>query len=134
MFDLLETRCYVWFAICCIAPWRYDWAHLHDRYDKSDFFSSNIISFLSCFRGMSAKLSKQYYLKFPDKYFFSSSYSGWVFLGLLTDRGAKMPPPSPPVLKICHTNPTMMKLSTAIPYLTKIQNIHKSRETSNKFC
>ena len=134
MLDLLETRCFVWFAICCIAPWRYDWTHLHDRYDKSDFFSSNIISFLSCFRGISAKLSK---LKFPDKYFFCSSYSYWVFLGLLTDRGAKMPPPPPPpptVPKICHTYPTTMKLNTAIPYLTKIQNIHKARETPNKFC
>ena len=132
MLDLLETRCYAWFAISCIAPWRYDWIHLHDRYDKSDFFSSNIISFLSCFHGISAKLSK---LKFPDKYFFCSSYSYWVFLGLLTDRGTKMtPPPSPTVPKICDTYPTMMKLSTAIPYLTEIQNIHKSRETPNKFC
>ena len=48
--------------------------------------------------------------------------------------GVQKCPPPPHVLKICHTNPTMMKLSTAIPYLTKIQNIHKSRETSNKFC
>ena len=109
MFDLLETRCYVWFAICCIAPWRYDWAHLHDRYDKSDFFSSNIISFLSCCRGMSAKLSKQYYLKFPDKYFFSSSYSGWVFLGLLTDRVSKKPL-SPPLL-VLNLFPHWCKLS-----------------------
>ena len=132
MLDLLKTRCYVWFAICCIAPWRYDWTHQHDRYDKSDFFSSNIISFLSCFRGISAKLSKQYFLKFPDKYVFCSSYSDWVFLGLLTDRGCKNPPP--PVPKICHTYPTMVKLSTAIPYLTKIRNIHKSRETPNMFC
>ena len=94
MLDLLERRCSVWFAMCCIAPWRYDWTHLHDRYDKSDFFSSNIISFLSCFRGISAKLSKQYYLKFPVKYFFCSLYSGWVFLGLLTDRGAKLGVPN----------------------------------------
>ena len=96
MLDLLETRCYAWFAISCIAPWRYDWIHLHDRYDKSDFFSSNIISFLSCFHGISAKLSK---LKFPDKYFFFSSYSYWVFLGLLTGRGTKMHPLPPPFLK-----------------------------------
>ena len=44
--------------------------HLHNRYDKSDFFSSDFILSLSCFRGISAKLSKQYYLKFPNKYFF----------------------------------------------------------------
>ena len=129
MLDLLETRCFVWFAICCIAPWRYDWTHLHDRYDKSDFFSSDIISFLSCFRGISVKLSKQYHLKFPDKCFFCSSYSGWVFLGLLTDRGVKMPP----VPKICQTNPTMTKLNTAIPYLTNIQNIQKLREIPLSF-
>ena len=130
MLDLLERRCSVWFAMCCIAPWRYDWTHLHDRYDKSDFFSSDIISFLSCFRGISAKLSKQYHLKFPDKCFFCSSYSGWVFLGLLMDQGAKMPP----VPKICQTYPTMTKLNTAIPYLTKIQNIQKLREIPIKFC
>ena len=133
MLDLLETRCFVWFAICCIAPWRYDWTHLHDRYDKSDFFSSNIISFLSCFRGISAKLSKQYFLKFPDKCFFRSSYSGWFFW-VYSRIGVQKCPPAPSVPKICHTYPTMTKLSTAIPYLTKIRNIYKSRETPNKFC
>ena len=44
-------------------------------------------------------------------------YSGWAFLGLLTDRGNKKPQSSLP--KICHTNPTMMKLGTVIPYLKK---------------
>ena len=34
-------------------------------------------------------------------------YSGWAFSGLL--------------LKICHIYPTMMKLSTVIPYLKKMQ-------------
>ena len=36
--------------------------------------------------------------------------------------------------KICHTYPTMMNLSAVIPYLTKIQNIYKSHDTSIKFC
>ena len=38
-----------------------------------------------------------------------------------------------PVLKICHTYPTMMKLSTVIPYLMKIQKIYKSRDTPLSF-
>ena len=95
MLDLLETRCYAWFAISCIAPWRYDWIHLHDRYDKSDFFSSNIISFLSCFHGISAKLSK---LKFPDKYFSVHHIhigSFWVCSRI----GVQKCPPPPPSLK-----------------------------------
>ena len=33
-----------------------------------------------------------------------------------------------------HTYPKMMKLCTVIPYLTKIQNIHKSCDTPIKFC
>ena len=45
--------------------------------------------------------------------------------------GAKGPPPLP---KISHTNPTMMKLGTIIPYLKKIQNIYESRDTSPEFC
>ena len=36
--------------------------------------------------------------------------------------------------KICHTYPTMMKLSTIIPYLKKIQNIYESHDTPLEFC
>ena len=36
--------------------------------------------------------------------------------------------------KICHIYPTMMKLGTVIPYLRRIQKIHKSREASLEFC
>ena len=36
--------------------------------------------------------------------------------------------------KICHTNPTMMKLGTVTPYLGKFQKIHKSRDTTLVFC
>ena len=32
------------------------------------------------------------------------------------------------------TYPTVMKLGTVIPYLTKIQKMYKSRETSLEFC
>ena len=45
----------------------------------------------------------------------------------------------PPLPKICYTFPTMMKLGTLIPYLEKIENIYKSRDTPflleiSKFC
>ena len=35
--------------------------------------------------------------------------------------------------KICHTNPTKMKLGTVIPYLKKTQNIYESRDTILEF-
>ena len=35
--------------------------------------------------------------------------------------------------KICHTYPTMMKLSTVAPYLKKIQKIYKPRDTPLQF-
>ena len=40
----------------------------------------------------------------------------------------------PPLPKICHTYPTMMKLGTVISYLNKIQNIYKSRDTRLDSC
>ena len=40
----------------------------------------------------------------------------------------------PTLRKICHTNPTMMKLGTVIPYPRKFQKLHKSRDTSLGFC
>ena len=39
-----------------------------------------------------------------------------------------------PLPKICQTYPTMMKLSTVIPYLRKTQKMYKSRDTSLDFC
>ena len=36
--------------------------------------------------------------------------------------------------KIHHTNPTMMKLGTVIPYLGKFQRMHKSRDTPLGSC
>ena len=36
--------------------------------------------------------------------------------------------------KICHTYPTMMKVGTIIPFLKKIQKIHKSCDTPLAFC
>ena len=44
-------------------------------------------------------------------------------------RGQKGPFP-----KICHTYPTIMKLSTVIPYHKKIKKTHKPRDTTLEFC
>ena len=41
---------------------------------------------------------------------------------------------SPPVPKIFHTYPTMMKIDTVIPYQKKIRKIYESRDTSPEFC
>ena len=38
-----------------------------------------------------------------------------------------------PLSKICHTYPTMMKFGTVIPYLKKIQKIHKLRDMALEF-
>ena len=40
----------------------------------------------------------------------------------------------PPLPKICHTYPIMMKLGTAITYLKNIQTISESRDTTLVFC
>ena len=40
----------------------------------------------------------------------------------------------PPLPKICHTYPTMMKLDTVIPDLKKIQKIYESRDAPPEFC
>ena len=40
----------------------------------------------------------------------------------------------PPLPKIHHTYPIMMKLGTVIPYQRKIQKMYKSRDTSLEFC
>ena len=42
--------------------------------------------------------------------------------------------PPPPFLKIGHTYPTMIKLGTVIPYLRKIQKMHKSGDAPLDFC
>ena len=41
---------------------------------------------------------------------------------------------APSLSKICHTYPTLMKFGTVIPYLKKIQKIHKSYDTPLEFC
>ena len=41
---------------------------------------------------------------------------------------------APPLRKIRHTNPAMMKLGTVMPYLGKFQKLPKSRFTPLGFC
>ena len=40
----------------------------------------------------------------------------------------------PPLPKICHSYPTMMKLGAVIPYLKKIQKRNKQRDIPVEFC
>ena len=40
----------------------------------------------------------------------------------------------PPLLKICHTYPKMMKLGTVTPYPKKIQKIYESHDIPLEFC
>ena len=41
---------------------------------------------------------------------------------------------SPPLHKICHTYPTMMKLGTVMPFLKKVQKIYESHDAPLEFC
>ena len=101
--------------------------HLHDRYDKSDFFFSDFYSLLSCFRGISAN---KILLQVPWQIFFLLIIFRMDLSGATHGLGCK----NAHLHKNFRTYPKMMKLCTVIPYLTKIQNIHKSRETPIKFC
>ena len=47
---------------------------------------------------------------------------------------SRMGAKTPPLPKICHTYPTMMKLSTVMPYLRKTQKIYNSRDTPLELC
>ena len=46
-------------------------------------------------------------------------------------RGAKSLPPLP---KICHKYPAIMKPGTVIPYLKKFQKLYESPDTPFEFC
>ena len=55
-------------------------------------------------------------------------------MGLLEAAHGWGEPKKPPLPKICHKYPTMMKLLTLIPYLKKMQKIKKSGDTLLQFC
>ena len=48
--------------------------------------------------------------------------------------GSRMGVQKGPLLKFCHTYPTMMKLGTVIPYLKKIKKIYEPLDTTFEFC
>ena len=52
------------------------------------------------------------------------------FLGCSWKRGNKLHP----ISKTCHIYPTIMRLGTVLPYLKKIQKIHKSCDIPLEFC
>ena len=125
MLDLLEIRCSVWFAICCIV--HICMAHM-----------TSLISFLL--------ILFHYWAAFVVYQQNSVNNTNWNYLtnifsvnhiriGSFRDCSQIGVQKSFPLPKICHAYVTkMMKLSTIISYLTKIQNIYKSRDTPIKFC
>ena len=50
---------------------------------------------------------------------------------LLTDGEC---PKMSPLLKVCHTCPTMMRRGAVIPYLKKIKKLFESRDRPLEFC
>ena len=66
----------------------------------------------------------------------SEIISGKISLNLfrMGDFGAAHGWGEDPLPKICHTYLTMVKLSTAIPYIKKIQQIYESRDSPSDFC
>ena len=43
-------------------------------------------------------------------------------------------PKMSPLLKVCHTCPTMMRRGAVIPYLKKIKKLFESRDRPLEFC
>ena len=128
MLDLLETRYSVWLAICCIE-------HICMT-DMTSLIPFRLILFhyraaFVVYQQNQVNNTTWNSLKniFSVNHIQVGSFWGCSRIGV-----QKCPLP-----KICHTYPTMMKLyarnfSTVIPYLTKIQNIYKSRDKPIKFC
>ena len=80
---------------------------------------------------VSAKVSLRY-LNFVERFlrFFNPIQDG-LFRGCSRIGGGGKKAPLP---KICRTFPTMMKLSTVIPYLKKFQKLYESHNTLLGFC
>ena len=123
MLDFLETRCPVWFAICCVA-------HIC----MADM-TSLISFFLILFHYWAAFVA---YQQNRVNNTTSISLTNIFSINHILDGSFGAAPESwcknTHLHKICHIYPTMIKLSTVIPYLTKIQSIYKLRDTPIKFC
>ena len=74
------------------------------------------------------KCSYSYFSK-ASEYFFPVSTLTLIQDGHFRGCSRIEGPKRSPLPKICHRYPTMMKLGTVIPYLTKIQKIYESRDT-----
>ena len=125
MLDLLQPRCSVWFAICCVA-----------NICMTDM-TSLISFFLILFHYWAAFVVYQQNWVNNTTWnsltnIFSVHHIQVGSFRVCSRIWVQKCPPS--LLKICDTYPTMMKLPMAIPYLKKIQNIYKSLETPIKFC
>ena len=112
MLDMLETRCSVWCAISYIA-------HIC----MADMTS--VISFLLILFHYWAAfvVYRQNWVNNTTL----NSLTNNFFVNLIQVGSFPFP-------KTCHTYTAMMRLSMIIPYLMKIQNIYKSRDTAIKFC
>ena len=119
-----------WNKMLCMICYMLHCKHLHDRYDKSGFFffSDFIFHYWAAFMVYQQNRVNNTTSSSLKNIFVLTIFKMGLF-GLLTDQGAKMPTS----IK-SHTYPKMMKLGTVIPYLTKIQNIYKSRDTPINFC
>ena len=80
---------------------------------------------------------KSIIIKFFSNFFVSFFNSFWMFFWRINPiqdglfRGCSWAPPLP---KICHTYPTVMKLGKFMPYPKMIQKIYESRDTAIDFC
>ena len=123
MLDLLETRCYAWFAICCIV-------HIC----MTDMTS--LISFLLILFHYWAA-----FVVYQQNWVNNTTWNSLtnIFSVNHIQVGSfrccsRISVQKCPLPKICHTYPKMIKLSTVKLYLTIIQNLYKSRDTPIKFC
>ena len=124
MLDLLETRCSVWIPICRIA-------HICMT-DMTSLISFLLILFhywadfvVYQQNGVNNTTSNSLANIFSVNHIQVGSFRGCSQIRVQKCL---------PLPKICHAYPTIMKYCTVIPYLTKIENIYKSRDTPNKFC
>ena len=121
MLDLHETRWSVWFAICCVT--------LICMTDMKSLIFLILFHYWAAFmvyrqnrinNTTSNSLTNIFSVNHIEDGSFQAAHGS----------GCK----SAHLHKICHTYPTMIKLSMVIPYLTKVQHIYKSRGTHIKFC
>ena len=95
--------------------------------------SSLIIKWLTISIILGGSSFKRFFYNFQSRWsfllhllFFLFMFLGQLTLFTMDIFGAAQK--GPPLAKICHTYPTMMKLGTIMPYIKKIQKMYESRE------